>query len=96
MSDDNITQSKQDILKRLNRLEGQIKGIKRMMEHDRVCGDILTQIAAVRAATNKLGSLILENYYNKCMLDIINQDDADKAKNELLQTVQKFLSFVDQ
>ena len=95
MSEKINTYNKHDIIKRLNRLEGQIKGIRRMVDQDRVCGDILMQIAAARAATNKIGGLILDNYYNKCMLDIINQNNADRSKDELLQTIQKFLIFVD-
>ena len=42
-----------------------------------------------------LGSLILENYYNKCMIEIINNEEPDKVKDELLKTVQKFLNFMD-
>lgn len=54
--------TKNDIIKRLKRIEGQVKGIQRMIEKDECCSDILIQVAAVRAAMNKVGGLILENY----------------------------------
>jgi CsoR family transcriptional regulator, copper-sensing transcriptional repressor len=54
--------SKDDILKRLRRIEGQIKGIHRMIEGDQCCNDVLVQVAAVKAAISKVGGLVLENY----------------------------------
>jgi CsoR family transcriptional regulator, copper-sensing transcriptional repressor len=95
VSNDTTSQDKKDILNRLNRLEGQIKGIKHMIEENRSCTDVLTQVAAVRAAANKLGSIILGNYCNNCMLEVFDQKDSDKVKNDILQTLQKFISFLD-
>ncbi len=50
---------KQDVIKRLNKIEGQIKGIRKMIDEEKNCVDILTQIAAVRSAINKVGGMVL-------------------------------------
>ena len=55
-------QDKDILIKRLNRIEGQVKGIQKMVEEERYCIDILTQISAIRSAINKVGSIILENH----------------------------------
>ena len=54
-------QDKDMLIKRLNRIEGQVKGIQKMVDEERYCIDILTQISAIRSAINKVGSIILEN-----------------------------------
>lgn len=85
------SESKQDILKRLNRIEGQVKGIHKMIDEDKNCGDILTQIAAVRAAINKVGSIVLEKHSLKCLENIVSSEDKEKALNELARTMQTFM-----
>jgi DNA-binding FrmR family transcriptional regulator len=73
---------KSDIIKRLRRIEGQIKGIQKMIDDEQFCGDILIQIAAVRSALNNAGGLILENYMHKCLRPDpegkINEEDLNK------------------
>ncbi|HOV27692.1 MAG TPA: metal-sensitive transcriptional regulator [Pseudobacteroides sp.] len=86
---------KQDVIKRLNKIEGQIKGIRKMIDEEKNCVDILTQIAAVRSAINKVGGMVLEVYSNECMKNAVNSDDKDKIMGELMNAVQKFLKFVD-
>ncbi|KNY27533.1 metal-sensitive transcriptional regulator [Pseudobacteroides cellulosolvens] len=86
---------KQDVRKRLNKIEGQVKGIQRMIDEEKNCVDILTQIAAVRSAINKVGGMVLEVYSNECMKDAIDSDDKEKVMGELMNAVQKFLKFVD-
>ncbi len=86
---------KKDILKRLNRIEGQIKGIQKMMDSDKACVDLLTQVAAVRAAINKVGGLILENYSVKCLESAVSAEEKQQAVKELTRTIQSFLKFVD-
>jgi len=87
--------SKTDILNRLNRIEGQVKGIKRMIEEEKTCADILTQVAAVRAAMNKVGGIILEKHSKECMFQTLNAENKEQELEELLNTIQKFLKFVD-
>ena len=55
-------QYKDMLIKRLNRIEGQVKGIQKMVDEERYCIDILTQISAIRSAINKVGSIILESH----------------------------------
>lgn len=86
---------KDDILKRLNRIEGQIKGIQKMLEADKNCVEVLTQVAAVRAAVNKVGGMILENYSMKCLGNAVSSNEKEKAVEELTRTIQSFLKFVD-
>lgn len=86
---------KHNVLVRLKRIEGQIKGIQRMVEEDKNCIDILTQVAAVRAAINKVGAIILEHHSKTCIEDAIINNDKKQGLKELIDTVQKFLNFVD-
>jgi DNA-binding FrmR family transcriptional regulator len=88
-------ESNEDIMKRLRRIEGQIKGIQKMVEEEKPCRDVLTQVSAVRAATNKVGGVILEKYYKRSMADIATSEHPDGAMDELLDTIQKFLGFVE-
>jgi CsoR family transcriptional regulator, copper-sensing transcriptional repressor len=91
----NSMASKDDILKRLNRIEGQVKGIQRMIEEEKTCVDILTQVAAIRAAINKVGGLILEKHSKECMRNSLNSENKEQVLDELIDTIQKFLKFVD-
>ena len=94
-SSNNSVVNKNDILKRLNRIEGQVKGIQRMIDEEKSCVDILTQVAAVRAAINKVGGLVLENYSKVCIQNSFNSDNKEKGVEDLVNTVQKFLKFVE-
>jgi len=91
----NSEESKKDIQVRLSRIEGQVKGIRRMIDEDKSCVDVLTQIAAVRSAVNKVGGLILERYSADCVIKSASSDDRDAELQELVNTIQKFLRFVD-
>lgn len=89
------TESKDELLKRLRRIEGQIKGIHKMVDEDKQCVEILTQVAAARAAINKVGGIILQRYSKTCFKRALKNDSEDVALNDLLDTIQKFLRFVD-
>jgi CsoR family transcriptional regulator, copper-sensing transcriptional repressor len=94
-SKNNSNENKNDILKRLNRIEGQVRGIQRMISEEKSCADILTQVAAVRAAINKVGGLVLENYSKVCIQNTFNSENKEKGVEDLVSTVQKFLKFVE-
>lgn len=89
--EENKNVSKEDMLKRLKRIEGQVRGIYKMIDEERHCADILTQVAAVRAAMNKVGSLILEKNSIQCIQQAISSDNKEKAFNELAKNIQSFL-----
>jgi len=88
-------ETKEDLLMRLRRIEGQVKGIQKMLEEDKYCADIITQISAVRAAVNKVGSLILEKHSMTCIQNAVSSEDKEKALNELAKTMQSFMKFAD-
>jgi len=93
--DDKKLESKEDILNRLKRIEGQVKGIQKMIEEDKNCFDVLTQVSAVRAAINKAGSLILEKHSMVCIENAASAEDKKKALSDLARTMQSFMKFVD-
>lgn len=81
---------KNEVINRLKRAEGQIKGIIKMVEEDKFCGDILVQIAASRAALNNAGGLILENYMKNCLQNYIEGMSEEQKLDELVQVMIKY------
>jgi CsoR family transcriptional regulator, copper-sensing transcriptional repressor len=85
---------KDALTKRLHRIEGQVRGIERMVEEDRYCIDILTQIGAVRTALEQVGAKLLEDHVNHCVAGAIaSGDEATTGEKtaELLGAVQRFV-----
>jgi CsoR family transcriptional regulator, copper-sensing transcriptional repressor len=81
------------LTKRLHRIEGQVRGIERMVEDDRYCIDILTQIAAVNTALESLAFKVLDDHVNHCVADAVASGDrkaAAEKTEELLAAVQRF------
>ena len=72
---------KEDLIARLKRVEGQIKGVAKMIEEGRNCNEILIQIASIRSAMNKIGIIILENYLKMC-IDKMNREKEDLEEIE--------------
>ena len=70
-------------LKRLNRIEGQVRGIARMVSEDRYCIDVITQIAAVRAALNKVEEEILRDHVEHCVEHAIASGDKDDQRRKI-------------
>jgi CsoR family transcriptional regulator, copper-sensing transcriptional repressor len=84
---------KTTITKRLHRIEGQVRGIERMVESDRYCIDILTQISAVNTALESLAFKLLDDHVNHCVADALSSGDpkeASEKSRELLEAVQRF------
>jgi DNA-binding FrmR family transcriptional regulator len=84
---------KEALKKRLHRIEGQVRGIERMVDEDRYCIDILTQVAAVRTALESLSLEVLEDHVNHCVHDALTAGDekvATTKSKELLAAVQRF------
>jgi CsoR family transcriptional regulator, copper-sensing transcriptional repressor len=84
---------KEALTKRLHRIEGQVRGIERMVEDDRYCIDILTQISAVNTALESLAFKVLDDHVNHCVADALSSGDPKKASQkskELLDAVQRF------
>ena len=83
--------NKPDLLKRMSRIEGQVRGVHRMIEEDRYCPEVLTQIAAVRAALDRVGLILLENHTRGCIVETVQAGESDEAVAELISVMRKFL-----
>jgi CsoR family transcriptional regulator, copper-sensing transcriptional repressor len=81
----------QQVLNRLARIEGHVRGIKRMVEEDTPCPDVLMQIAAVRSALNSVGRVILEDHLQSCMVEAVEKDDYQRALRDLKISLDKFI-----
>lgn len=83
-------QNRDAVIRRLRRIEGQVKGIQKMVENEKFCGDILIQVAAVRSAMNSVGGLILENYMKDCLKGYLDGDQSDESLDNLIETMLKY------
>ena len=86
-------QDKEALVRRLHRIEGQVRGIERMVEDDRYCIDVLTQIAAVKTALESLAFHVLDDHVNHCVAGALasgDPDEAAKKSSELLEAVHRF------
>ena len=79
-----------DLIHRLNRIEGQIRGIKGMVESERYCTDILVQVAAVNAALNSFNKVLLANHIRSCVVNDI-REGREETIDELVKTLQKVM-----
>ena len=87
---DTGNQNREAIIRRLRRIEGQVKGIQKMVENEKFCGDILIQVAAVRSAMNSVGGLILENYMKDCLKGYLEGDQTEESLENLIDTMLKY------
>lgn len=81
---------KQSLINRLNRIEGQIRGIKAMVENDRYCADIITQVTAANAALGSFNRELLSSHINSCVVEDIRQDK-EGATDELIALLKKMM-----
>lgn len=86
-----VVRDKQGILERLRKIEGQIRGLQRMVEEDRYCVDILVQVAAARAALNKVGLALLEGHARGCMVEAARRGEGEQSVAELMEVLEKFM-----
>ena len=82
--------NQKQILNRLNRIGGQVEGIKSMVEKPAYCVEILTQIAAVRAALSSVGQFLLEDHMKTCVSSAIKKGSGHKEIKELMNVFRKF------
>jgi DNA-binding FrmR family transcriptional regulator len=81
---------KAELARRLRRVEGQVRGIGKMLDDDRYCVDILTQVAAVQSALDALARKLLEHHLHGCVKQAIRSGDGDAAISEALTVIRKF------
>ncbi|WP_010273254.1 metal-sensitive transcriptional regulator [Paenibacillus senegalensis] len=82
--------AKKSLIHRLNRIEGQIRGVKGLIEKDTYCDDVLNQISSIQSALNGVGKLLLEHHMKSCVIERIQEGD-EEVIDELLTTVNKLM-----
>lgn len=86
------TDTKEAVLKRLNRAEGQVRGIARMVDADEYCINILTQISAARAALDKVAVELMRDHAKHCMMHAKSPKEQAKKADELVSAITRMLS----
>lgn len=96
-SSDNLAKKKvrsdkeyKDLVNRLSRIEGQVRGVKNMVENDAYCVDILTQVSAINAALNSFNKVLLANHMRSCVCEEIRQGN-DEVIEEMVSLMQKMM-----
>ena len=79
---------KEDILNRLKKIEGQVKGVHKMVYEEKCCTDVMVQISAVRSAMNKVGGLMMDNYIKSCLKEAADGEKADI--DDLISNIVKY------
>ena len=82
------THNKADYTKRLNRIEGQVRGIRRMIDEDTYCIDVLTQISAVTKAIQSVGIGLLEEHVNHCVMEAARNGDDEAAREKVAEATR--------
>jgi CsoR family transcriptional regulator, copper-sensing transcriptional repressor len=81
---------KQNVINRLKRIEGQVRGIQKMVEEDRYCMDILVQLSAIQSALKNVGFSVTERHMNHCVSDAITKGEGKEAIEELMSVMKQF------
>lgn len=81
---------KKDLITRLNRIEGQVRGIRNMVEEERYCVDILTQVSSVQSALNSFNKELLANHIHSCVVEDIKAGN-EEVVDELCDTIKKLM-----
>ncbi len=78
------------VQKRLKKIEGQVRGVQKMVQEDKPCEQILIQIGAIKSALHKTGQIVLEGHMHHCVLDGIKRGEEDEAIKNLLSALNQF------
>ncbi len=83
-------ENKADVLLRLRRIEGQVKGIYRMVDEGKCCSEVMVQVSAVRAAMNKVGGLMMDNYIKSCVKQAVDgeRDNLDEVIGNIVRYIK--------
>ena len=82
--------SKADLLRRFRRVNGQVAGIAQMVEDERYCPEVLTQLSAAMAGLEKIGFILLRDHIQHCVTEGVGAGQGDAYLDELLATIQRF------
>jgi CsoR family transcriptional regulator, copper-sensing transcriptional repressor len=80
--------TKESVRKRLNRVEGQVRGITRMVDEDRYCIDVVTQLAAVRAALRRIEEEVIRDHAAHCVADAIRSGDPEEQRRKVDELIE--------
>ena len=83
--------SRKSILIRLRRIEGQVRGVQRMIEAEDECGEIMNQIAAIKSAVNQVGLLVFENHARECIARSLQEEDNEQSFDEIVKMMGRFI-----
>lgn len=81
--------SREQLLRRLARMEGQVRGVARMIERDEDCMDVLQQTAALRAAVDSVSMLLMEDHVHGCVTSAVKSGEADTLTSEVMDVVRR-------
>ncbi len=82
---------RQSVILRLRRIEGQVRGVQRMIEENSECGEILNQIAAIKSAVNQVGLIVFENHAHDCIHKVINEENDEDKFKEIVNMMSKLM-----
>ncbi|WP_280771948.1 metal-sensing transcriptional repressor [Salipaludibacillus daqingensis] len=83
-------EEKKQLISRLKRVEGQVRGIQKMIDEERYCVDILVQVSAINAALKKVGYQLLEDHTRGCVTNAVQSGDGEETIDELMKVIQQF------
>jgi len=84
-------ETKKDVLPRLRRIEGQIKGIQKMVEKERYCIDIINQVTAAQRALDQVSLKVMQRHIESCVTSAVRADEGGALIGELMETIYKFI-----
>lgn len=87
----NAVEERHDLVNRLRRIEGQVKGIVKMIEEEAPCSEVLMQVAAARAALNSMGSIIFATHFRQCLETAIKEDGDSGFIEEVMNMLGKYI-----
>ncbi len=85
------TRDKEEVRRRLRRIAGQVRGLEKMVDEDRYCIDVLTQVSAVKAALESVALLLLEDHIDHCVADAIRAGDGADKVYQLTAAIERFV-----
>lgn len=85
------TRDKEEVRLRLRRIAGQVRGLEKMIDDDRYCIDVLTQVSAVKAALESVALLLLEDHVDHCVADAIRAGDGTEKVQELTSAIERLV-----
>ena len=83
-------EDKKNLITRINRILGSLEGVKKMIEDDRYCKDVLIQLSAIDSSIKSLSSILLEYHLKHCIKDAIQSEDSDNGIEEIIDLFKRF------